>query len=96
MSPLEQRLHDALDGCGTRDGFGKFMQVLVEDLLQEGDNWCNRDLETFLRGLAGVARRYESFFDTPSEGGAAVSEVSWQHLAQMLFVTRCTCCGGAL
>ena len=89
MSPIEGKLHAALDASGDRDGFVRFLELLIEDLRTEGDRWDNRDLERFLLGLLSVARAYETYFDTADEAAAELRATSWQRFAEMLFTTRC-------
>jgi hypothetical protein len=89
MSPIEEKLHAALDASADRDGFVRFLALLIEDLRTEGDRWDNRDLERFLLGLLSVARTYESYFESGEEAAAALRSTSWQRFAEMLFSTRC-------
>jgi hypothetical protein len=89
MSPLEEKLHSALEASTDREGFVRFLEVLLEDLRSEGDTWTNQDLEAFLSGLVTVARKYESYFDTADEAAAELLSTSWQRFAEILFTTRC-------
>ena len=89
MSPLEEKLHAALDASIDRDGFVRFLEQLIEDLRVEGERWDNRDLERFLLGLVSVARTYETYFDTVEEAAAELRRTSWLRFAEMLFTTRC-------
>lgn len=89
MSPLEEKLHEALDASTDREGFVKFLEVFLEDLSAEGDTWKNQDLGAFLLGLATVARKYESYFDNAEEAAAELRLTSWQRFAEILFTARC-------
>ena len=89
MSPLEEKLYAALDASTDREGFVRFLGVLVEDLRSEGDTWDNQDLDAFLSGLAVVAQKYESYFESAEEAAAELRSTSWQRFAEILFTTRC-------
>ena len=89
MSPLEEKLHAALDASSNREGFVLFLELLLEDLRAEGDRWDNKDLQGFLSGLTTVARKYESYFDSPEEAATELRSTSWQRFAEILFTSRC-------
>jgi len=66
MSPVEERLHDALDSLHSRDDFVRFVELLVESLNEPGAPWRNASMESFRVALARATTDLEKLYDSPT------------------------------
>ena len=89
MSPIEAKLHDALDHLKTRDDFVKFVELLVASRNEPGAPWENSDIDAFLTSLARTARELEAHFDSSAEARENLERPTWEAVAGMLFTARC-------
>jgi hypothetical protein len=89
MSPIEMKLHDALESLETRDDFVKFVELLVSSHKEPDAPWENSSIETFLSGLARAARELEASYDSSAAAQANVESPNWEAVAGMLFTARC-------
>jgi hypothetical protein len=89
MSPVEERLHDALDSLHSRDDFVRFLELLVESFGEPGSPWQNASMESSLVALARATTDLEKFYDSPGEGARNVASPSWEAVAGLLFTARC-------
>ena len=89
MSPVEEKLHSALDSLHTRDDFVRFVELLVESVNEPGPPWQNATIESFLAALAQSTRNLEKYYDSPSEAARNVVSPSWETVAGLLFSARC-------
>jgi hypothetical protein len=90
MSPIEERLHAALDTLQTRDDFVRFLRLLVESFHEPGPRWDNATVDSFLAELAHTASNLEAYYDSPGEAAQNVASPNWGAVASMLFSARCT------
>jgi hypothetical protein len=89
MSPIEEKLHSALDTLQTRDDFVRFLELLIESFNEPGPPWQNATIESFLAALAQSTRNLEQYYDSPEEGAQNVESPSWEAVAGLLFSARC-------
>ena len=89
MSPIEAKLHDALEKTASRDGFVEFVSVLLESFHEPGPPWINADLPSFLMAVGKVARELERFYDSPDEARQVVENPTWEAIGGILFSARC-------
>jgi hypothetical protein len=89
MSPVEEKLHDALDALHTRDDFARFVELLVESFGEPGPPWENATLDSFLAALADAAMNLEKYYDSAAEAARSVASPSWEAIAGLLFTARC-------
>jgi hypothetical protein len=89
MSPVEEKLHAALDSLHTRNDFVRFVELLVESLNEPGPPWENSTMESFLMALAQAARNLEQYYDSADEATRNVVSPTWQAVAGLLFSARC-------
>ena len=89
MSPIEERLHSALDSLQTRDDFVRFVELLIESFNEPGPPWQNATIESFLAALAQSTRDLEKYYDSPTEAAQNVESPNWQAVAGLLFSARC-------
>lgn len=59
-----------------REGFVKFLGLLIEDYQKNGEDWVNPDLDSFLEGLEAYAAT--SALQENNTG------ITWQDLANIL------------
>lgn len=89
MSPIEEKLHDALDHLKTRDDFVRFVELLIVSYTEESSPWVNASIESFLAALAQAAKQLEAYYDTPVEAAQNVASPNWEAIGGMLFTARC-------
>jgi hypothetical protein len=89
LSPVEAKLHAALDSLSTRDDFARFVDLLVESFEEPGQAWQNATMASFLVALAQATRRLEKYYDSPDEAARNVVSPSWEAVAGLLFSARC-------
>ena len=89
MSPVEEKLHLALDSLHTRDDFVRFVDLLVESFREPGSPWENATMESFLTALAQATRNLERYYDSVDEAVQNVESPSWEAVAGLLFSARC-------
>ena len=89
MSPIEEKLHDALDTLRTRDDFVRFVGLLIESFKEARPPWNNATVDSYLAELAYGASKLEAFYESASEGAQNVASPSWEAVAGMLFSARC-------
>jgi hypothetical protein len=90
MSPIEEKLHVALDSLHTRDDFVRFVELLVESFREPGPPWENAAMDSFLAALAQATRNLERYYDCADEAAQNVVSPSWEAIAGLLFSARCT------
>jgi len=89
MSPIEEKLHAALDSLQTRDDFVQFVRLLVESFREPGAPWENSSMESFLSALALAAGNLEDYYDSADEASRNVASPTWEAVAGLLFSARC-------
>lgn len=89
MSPIEEKLHAALDSLQTRDDFVRFVRLLVESFREPGAPWQNASMEAFLSALASAAQNLEDYYDSADEAARNVAAPTWEAIAGLLFAARC-------
>jgi hypothetical protein len=89
MSPIEEKLHAALDSLETRDDFVRFVRLLVESFREPGAPWENAAMESFLSALASAAQNLENYYDSDDEAARNVASPTWKAIAGLLFAARC-------
>jgi hypothetical protein len=89
MSPVEEKLHVALDSLHTREDFVRFVELLVESFNEPGPSWENATMERSLAALAQAAKNLETYYDSPTEAAQNVASPSWEAVAGLLFSARC-------
>jgi len=89
MSPVEEKLHAALDSLRTRDDFVHFVELMAESFNEPGPPWINATMDLFLIALADATRNLERYFDCPDEAAQNVLSPSWEAVAGLLFSARC-------
>ena len=89
MSPVEEKLHTALDALHTRDDFVRFVELLVESFNEPGPPWENATMQSFLLALAHSARNLETHYDSSDEAAQNVASPNWEAVAGLLFAARC-------
>ena len=89
MSPVEEKLHVALDSLRTRDDFVRFVELMVESFREPGPPWENATMESFLAALAQATTNLERYYDSADEAARNVVSPSWEAVAGLLFSARC-------
>lgn len=91
MSPIEEKLHSALDAVteeSTRDRFIEYLDVLLENK-KENQIWNNNDIESYLKGIRYIASNLDIYYDGPGEAKGKIIDPAWQLFAEVLFGARC-------
>ena len=89
MSPVEEKLHAALDALHTRDDFVRFVTLLVESFREPGAPWENAGIDAFLAALAQSTASLETYYDSAPDAARNVASPSWEAIAGLLFSARC-------
>ncbi len=67
----------------SKEEFDFFLQCLVQDYIDNRDEWENTDLLSHLAGLSGYASSMEGYYKNMEEN-IDVNLITWQIVAQML------------
>jgi hypothetical protein len=65
-----------------RDSFISFIELLVNDLKENPEDWQNRELDTFLFGLASWINNMDGYY--ANTGMEAPKNINWRFLADTL------------
>lgn len=76
-------LFDHAASVNSRKEFADFVDYLVSDFQNRGEEWENRNLESFLSGLSSFANDMAGFYKNMGEA-VNVETVTWRMTAQML------------
>jgi hypothetical protein len=79
-------LTQAVEDIQTQQDFAAFVQALLGDLRDNPQQWNNRDLPTFLEGLAAWVEDMDGYYQNRQE--AIPKQPSWKTLGQILLAAR--------
>lgn len=81
-----EKLLDQLESIQTREELSDFVLALVQDFMDNRDNWENQDLFTFLEAVSAWIKDMDGFY--ANQGKELPHNVPWKIFADILFVAR--------
>lgn len=82
----EPAIEDAVDRIQTRQEFVDFAQMLGRDASTNHDQWENRDLTSYMAGLAGFVTDMDGYYQ--NRGESIPEQPTWKMLGQILLAAR--------
>jgi hypothetical protein len=76
-------LLEARDTIRTREDLARFVRLLRDDLLQNGDAWENPTLDRYLEALGAWVADLEGYFN--NQNMVEPRQPSWDLVGKMLF-----------
>ncbi|NJL27794.1 MAG: hypothetical protein HC897_07800 [Thermoanaerobaculia bacterium] len=80
-------IEDFADRVRTRQDFEEFLERLLSDLQDHGEEWGNTSLKEFLEGLRGFARDMAGYYTNRGES-LDLAQPTWRVVADLLLAAR--------
>jgi hypothetical protein len=68
----------------SKKDFEYFLACLIQDYIQNQDEWQNLDLQSFLTGLIGFVADMSGYYENIGETDVFVENITWRIAAEML------------
>ncbi len=68
----------------SKKDFEYFLAYLIQDYIQNQNEWQNLDLQSFLTGLIGFVADMSGYYENIGETDVFVENITWRIAAEML------------